>query len=124
MERAMAGFRPFGVRFGLDDFGTRYANLSLFTSVPFDTVKLDKSLIRDLAHNSVGRALVGDIVRLCKARNMACVAEGVENQAQINALLKEGCVLGQGFYYGRPVSVEDFERRCLATDAERQGDAS
>ena len=124
MERAMAGFRPFGVRFGLDDFGTRYANLSLFTSVPFDTVKLDKSLIRDLAHNSVGRALVGDIVRLCKARNMACVAEGVENQTQINALLKEGCVLGQGFYYGRPMSVEDFERRCLATDAERQGDAS
>lgn len=124
LERAMAGFRPFGVRFGLDDFGTRYANLSLFTSVPFDTVKLDRSLIRDLAHNSVGRALVGDIVRLCRARNMACVAEGVENQTQTDALLKEGCVLGQGFHYGRPMAAEEFERRFLTSAGQRQGEAS
>lgn len=124
LERAMAGFRPFGVRFGLDDFGTRYANLSLFTSVPFDTVKLDKSLIHDLARNSVGRALVGDIVRLCKARNMTCVAEGVENQTQIDALLREGCVFGQGFHYGRPMSVKDFEKRYLDSGEKRQGDAS
>lgn len=124
LERAMAGFRPFGVRFGLDDFGTRYANLSLFTSVPFDTVKLDRSLIRDLAHNSVGRALVGDIVRLCLARNMACVAEGVENQTQKDALLKEGCVLGQGFHYGRPMAVEEFERRYLISAEKRQGEKS
>ncbi|HIU17424.1 MAG TPA: EAL domain-containing protein [Candidatus Avidesulfovibrio excrementigallinarum] len=124
LERAMAGFRPFGLRFGLDDFGTRYANLALFTDVAFETVKLDKGLIRNLAHNAVGRALVGDIVRLCAARGMACVAEGVENKAQVEALLAEGCVLGQGFYYGRPMAVEDFERKYLRPGAGQEGVAS
>lgn len=119
LERAMAGFRPFGVRFGLDDFGTRYANLSVFANVAFDTVKLDKSLIRGLSHNAVGRTLVGDIVRLCSARNMTCVAEGVENQAQIDALLAEGCVLGQGFFYGRPMSTAEFERRYLRPEGQK-----
>lgn len=121
LERAMAGFRPFGLRFGLDDFGTRYANLSVFTNVAFDTVKLDRSLIRGLSHNAVGRTLVGDIVRLCKARGMSCVTEGVENTAHIEALLAEGCVLGQGFYYGRPMPVADFERKYLCADADEEG---
>ena len=121
LERAMAGFRPFGVRFGLDDFGTRYANLSVFANVAFDTVKLDRSLISGLSHNAVGRALVGDIVRLCAVRNMTCVAEGVETQAQIDALLAEGCVIGQGFYYGRPMSAADFERRYLRPQPGQEG---
>ena len=124
LERAMAGFRPFGVRFGLDDFGTRYANLSVFANVAFDTVKLDRSLIRGLAHNPVGRALVGDLVRLCDARGMSCVAEGVENLAQAQALLAEGCVLAQGFYYGRPMSVTDFERKYLNPERKPEGEAS
>ena len=55
---------------------------------------------------------------------MTCVAEGVENQTQIDALLREGCVFGQGFYYGRPMSVEDFEKKCLGADAKLRGDAS
>ena len=124
LERAMAGFRPFGMRFGLDDFGTRYANLSVFANVAFDTVKLDRSLIRSLTHNPVGRTLVGDIVRLCAARNMTCVAEGVENQAQIDALLEEGCLFGQGFYYGRPMSVPEFERRYLRPAEDSEGENS
>lgn len=121
LERAMAGFRPFGLRFSLDDFGTRYANLSLFTSVAFDSVKLDRSLIHNLAHNSMNRTLVGDLVRLCEARGMACVAEGVENRAQVEALLAEGCVLGQGFHYGRPMAIEDFERTYLGPDTGQEG---
>ena len=121
LERALAGFRPFGLRFGLDDFGTRYANLSVLANVAFDTVKLDRSLIRGILHNSVGRTIVGDIVRLCAARNMMCLAEGVENSSQIGALLAEGCVLGQGFYYGRPMPVAEFERKYLSPVAGREG---
>ena len=63
-------------------------------------------------------------MRLCLARNMACVAEGVENQTQKDALLKEGCVLGQGFHYGRPMAVEEFERRYLISAEKRQGEKS
>ncbi len=124
LELAMASFRLFGLRLGLDDFGTRYANLAVFTNVAFDTVKLDRSLIRNLANNPVSRTLVGDLVRLCEARGMTCVAEGVENKAQIDALLAEGCVLGQGFHYGRPMAVEDFERKYLLPSAGQEGVAS
>lgn len=70
----MDKLRPFGLRFALDDFGSRYANLSIFTNIPFDSVKLDRSLIRELSYNTVGRTLVGDIVRICTKQGMLCVA--------------------------------------------------
>ena len=126
LKRIMGSFRPFGLRFGLDDFGCRYSNLSLFTNVNFDTVKLDRSLIRDIVGNSTGRALVGDILRLCSGRNMTCVAEGVEMKAQADALLDEGCLYAQGFYYARPLPAGEFEQNFLSGEsgAERHGDPS
>ena len=72
----------------LDDFGSQYANLSLFTNVKFETVKLDRSLIADLGGNPISRMLVRDLVEICKSCNMTCVAEGVETEEQISALLE------------------------------------
>ena len=106
-------FRTYGLRIGLDDFGSRYANLSLFTSVTFDTVKLDRSLISELADNTVNRMLVHDIVQICRKRGMKCIAEGVETEEQKNALLQMGCHEAQGFYYDRPLTAEQFEEKYL-----------
>lgn len=111
--RAMNFFRPFGLHFSLDDFGCRYSNLSLFTSVPFDAVKLDRSLIKDIASNTMSLELVGDIVGLCSTWNMTCIAEGVENQAQVDALLGVGGVYAQGFYFARPIPIQEFEQNHL-----------
>ena len=113
LEQAMDKLRPFGLRFALDDFGSRYANLSIFTNIPFDSVKLDRSLIRELSYNTVGRTLVGDIVRICTKQGMLCVAEGVETQAQVDVLLGEGCSYAQGFFYDRPMPIRDFEQKYL-----------
>ena len=106
-------FRACGLHTILDDFGSQYANLSLFTTVRFETVKLDRSLIAQLGSNSMNRALVRDLVQICNTYGMTCVAEGVETREQVSALLEMGCFYAQGFYYGRPVPAEEFEQSFL-----------
>ena len=106
-------FRACGLHMSLDDFGSQYANLSLFTNVKFETVKLDRSLIADLGGNPISRMLVRDLVEICKSCNMTCVAEGVETEEQISALLEMGCVYVQGFYYDRPLPADVFEQKYL-----------
>lgn len=112
-ERIMDNFRAFGLHFALDDFGSRYANLSVFTNVRFDTVKLDQSLIRELSYNAICRSLVGDIVRICNNQGIQCVAEGVETQAQVDTLLEEGCTYAQGFYYDQPMPIQEFKEKYM-----------
>ena len=75
-RRIVERFRSCALRLSLDDFGSQYANLPLFTNVRFDTVKLDRSLITGLAGNPVSRMLVRDIVQICRAYGMDCVAVG------------------------------------------------
>ena len=118
-------FRSCGLHMSLDDFGSQYANLSLFTNVKFDTVKLDHSLIAQLGSNPMNRTLVRDLIQICGAYGMACVAEGVETQEQESALLEMGCVYAQGYRYGRPMPAEGFARTYLRqrpqqTETEKQ----
>ena len=108
LERTMDHFRQLGLRFALDDFGSRYANFSMFANVKFDTVKLDRSLTREMSYNPVCRALVGNIARICSHQGIQCVAEGVETQAQVDVLLEEGCNLAQGFFYNCPIPMQEF----------------
>ena len=115
-------FHACGLRLGLDDFGSQYANLSLFTNVKFDTIKMDRSLIADVVHNPIAQTLVQDIVQICRTHHMACVAEGVENRAQLDVLLKMGCPYAQGYYYDRPLSAQAFAEKYLrgGTPSERR----
>ncbi len=106
-------FREFGLRFALDDFGSNYSNIAVFTNIKFDTIKLDRSLIKELTGNNVGKMLVRDIVQICKSCGMMCIAEGVENQNQVTALLREGCIYCQGYYYDRPMASGEFEQKYL-----------
>ncbi len=104
-----------GLRLSLDDFGSKYANLPLFTNVKFDTVKLDRGLIAEVVQNPISRTLVGDIIQICQEFHMACVVEGVETGEQAAALLEMGCDLAQGFYFDRPLPIQEFERKYLHT---------
>lgn len=106
-------YRELGVRLILDDFGSQYANISVFTNVKFDEVKLDRSLIAQLSENPKGRMLVRDLADICRSAGMICVAEGVENQAQAAALTEAGCICAQGYYYDRPLPAEQFEQKYL-----------
>ena len=117
LRRVMDRFRQCGLRFSLDDFGSKYSNLPIFTNVKFETVKLDRSLITELASNPVNRMLIQDIIRICQTCGMNCVAEGVENEEQIAALREIGCSYAQGFYYDRPMPAEQFEEKYLRAGA-------
>ncbi|MDO5134992.1 MAG: EAL domain-containing protein [Eubacteriales bacterium] len=113
LNRVMSKFREFGVRFSMDDFGSQYSNLSVFTNVKFDTVKLDRSLVTEVTRNEMSRMLIKDIVRICETGGMTCIAEGVETREQISMLTQAGCIYAQGFYYDRPMPAEDFRIKYL-----------
>ena len=106
-------FREFGIEFDLDDFGSRYANISMFSSIRFNTIKLDRSLVNDLPDNEISRMLVENIVTICKNFGMRCVAESVETRLQEAALLKAGCIYAQGYYYSKPLPPGKFEKEFL-----------
>ena len=110
-------FRKYGLFFDLDDFGSHYANMSIFSNIRFNAIKLDRSLINDLPGNEISRMLVENIVRICRNFDMHCVAEGVETRQQEAALLEAGCVYGQGYYYARPLPPGKFEEQFLRKQA-------
>lgn len=106
-------FRALGMRVALDDFGSHYSSVSVLANVPFDTVKLDRSLVSGVPGNDVSCAFVRGIAQICADRNMTCVAEGVETPEQARALVAEGCAVCQGFYYDKPMPPELFEEKYL-----------
>ena len=113
LQALMEQFRQCGLHFSLDDFGSKYANMQIFTGVKFDTVKLDRSLIAGMVGNSISQMLVQDIVRICQTCGMACIAEGVETQEQAATLEKMGCRCAQGYYFDRPLPAEQFQQKYL-----------
>ncbi|MBO8415166.1 MAG: EAL domain-containing protein, partial [Proteobacteria bacterium] len=113
LNRAMMPFRNLGLSFALDDFGTGYANLSIFSKVHFDSIKLDRSLITDIAVNKVSQSLLESIVRISHDSSMKVIAEGVEHQEQVDVLLKSGCYLAQGFLYDRALEPDKFAQKYL-----------
>ena len=113
LNQIMDNFRAFGLQFSLDDFGSRYANLSLFSNSKFSEVKLDRSLVSNLPGNEISGMMVENIVKICKNSGTDCIAEGVETEDQVSALLKAGCCYAQGYYYDRALSALAFEEKYL-----------
>jgi diguanylate cyclase (GGDEF)-like protein len=104
LEQLRAG----GTRIAIDDFGTGYSSLSRLSSLPVDTLKIDRSFVMRLEANSQGSALVRTIISLAHAFSMTTVAEGVETPQQFAALLQAGCTQSQGYLHGRPVPAAEF----------------
>ncbi len=113
LEAIIDPFRECGFRFSLDDFGSKYSNLSVFSNVHFDTVKLDQSLVRGLTGSQINRLLIEDILRICRGENRVVIAEGVETEQEASCLAEIGCVYAQGFYYDRPMAQELFKKKYL-----------
>jgi diguanylate cyclase (GGDEF)-like protein len=100
--------RAAGLRIYLDDFGTGYSSLSYLKRFPMDTVKIDKSFIRDMGDDNSDRALVAAIITMANSLGLKVVAEGVEDARQLALLREMGCGHVQGYYFSRPVKGEDF----------------
>jgi diguanylate cyclase (GGDEF)-like protein/PAS domain S-box-containing protein len=107
-ERTITALDNLGVRFGLDDFGTGFSSLSYLQRYPFDTLKLDRSFVRDLPGDAHDAALTRAILAMGQSLNLDVVAEGVETESQRQFLLTHGCVTMQGYLFARPMPAHQF----------------
>ena len=99
--------RSLGIRISMDDFGTGYSSLSYLNSFPFDKIKIDRSFIQDIVSRVESRAIVRAVSSMARALNLKTVAEGVETVEQFNIVRAEGCDQAQGYYFGRPMKIEE-----------------
>ncbi len=106
----MAGLAAGGVPVAIDDFGTGYSSLSYLTMLPARQLKIDRSFVRDLGTDRAADSVVRAIVDLGRSLDLEIVAEGIENEVQLDVLRAVGCTLGPGYYFSRPVPAEVFER--------------
>ncbi|MFC5471725.1 putative bifunctional diguanylate cyclase/phosphodiesterase [Cohnella suwonensis] len=109
-----------GVKLALDDFGIGYSSLGMLSRFPFRTVKIDKSLIRDIDSNPYDADVVQTIVKLSGNKGMEVLAEGVETEWQMELLRRFGCHSVQGYLLGRPVPAAEFGKAHLLGRGERE----
>jgi diguanylate cyclase (GGDEF)-like protein/PAS domain S-box-containing protein len=106
----MNALNEIGVQFSLDDFGTGYSSLQYLKRLPLDQLKIDQSFIRDLGANESDNAIVNTVIAMAHNLKLEAIAEGVELEEQRQMLLSNGCTHYQGYLFGRPVPVEEFNR--------------
>jgi len=106
--------RRFGVRIAIDDFGTGYSSLAYLRSLPVDTLKIDRSFVRDVTTSQDSAAIAGAIIAMSKSLRLHVVAEGVETEEQFKFFADHQCEEVQGFLISRPLPVADFDRWCTA----------
>jgi diguanylate cyclase (GGDEF)-like protein len=99
----LGALRREGVRVAIDGFGTGYSNLSRLKDLPVDRIKIDRSLVRDIAISAEARTICSAIVGLLQGLGLEVVVEGVENQAQMDMLRVIGCTLFQGYHFDPPM---------------------
>ncbi len=97
-----------GVKLSVDDFGTGYSALSYLKSYPFDSLKIDRSFVKDVNTEAEDAALVNAIITMAHSLGLKVIGEGVEDAEQLAFLRKKGCDYAQGYYYSRPVPEKDF----------------
>jgi diguanylate cyclase (GGDEF)-like protein/PAS domain S-box-containing protein len=100
--------KEMGHKISIDDFGTGYSSLSYLKQLPVDTIKIDKSFIKNLNSNQDDRAIVNSIIFLAKNMGLKVIAEGVETEEQLKIVTNAGCDEAQGYLFSKPVSAKQF----------------
>lgn len=99
--------RAMGIEIALDDFGTGYSSLSYLKGLPIDKLKIDRSFIMDIPQNQESNVIVKAIAALANSMGISVIVEGIEDHDQLDTLIEYKCQYGQGYFLGRPLTVDD-----------------
>ncbi|MDP1872405.1 MAG: EAL domain-containing protein [Gallionella sp.] len=105
----MQQLKKIGLNFSMDDFGTGYSSLSSIKRLPLDQLKIDQSFVRDIGHDEHDKAIVRTIIAMAQSMKLNIIAEGIETEQQRRQLALKGCTNYQGYLFGKPVPLDDFE---------------
>ena len=108
-QETLEEIRGLGIRVALDDFGTGYSSLSRLQHLPIDVLKIDRAFLVDVATDASARAIVRSMIRLTHSLGMVPLAEGIETHEQLEFVTDHGCVLAQGFLFGKAVPADAFQ---------------
>ena len=107
----MVALKSRGIGFALDDFGTGYSSLSYLKHLPLNQLKIDRAFVQDVLNNLHDAAIARTIIALGNSLNLPVIAEGVETAEQRDFLAQQGCNAFQGYFFGKPVSIEMFMKQ-------------
>lgn len=110
VEEAIIGLKKHGYKLLMDDFGSGYSSLNTLKDTQFDIIKIDREFLQDFVGSDRGKVIVEHTIQMTKSIGLDIVAEGVENLEQARFLVESGCRVAQGFYYAKPMPVEEFDR--------------
>lgn len=113
MKEVLGEIKETGITVALDDFGTGYSSLNHIRELPIDVIKIDRCFVEHIAEDEFSVAFVKMVAELAKTIGVIVCVEGVEEQAQYEILKKLGIQLIQGYYFGKPMKIEEFENKFL-----------
>lgn len=105
----LKALRDAGIQVAIDDFGTGYSSLSYLQQFPINTLKIDRTFVHDIRAEQGDASIVNAIVAMARGLNMSLIAEGVENQTQLNYLREQGCQHVQGYFFSAPVQALELK---------------
>lgn len=112
-KKAAENVKKLGFVVSMDDFGTGYSAFNILKDIEIDILKIDKTFFDNLENNKRAQIIIESIIEMCKKLRIKTVAEGIETKKQIDFLKKIECDMVQGYYFSKPISIQEFERRYL-----------
>lgn len=109
----IARLKAYGIKVSMDDFGTGYSSLNYLKKLPIDILKIDKSFVDTMNQDEKDKVLIKNIINLAHGFQLKVIAEGIETAEQLEMLKEMKCDMFQGYYFGKPMSKNDFEGMCL-----------
>jgi len=113
VQKTLLDLKEMGVKIYIDDFGTGYSSFNYLKLFKIDGVKIDQSFIRDISHKPENATITSAMIKMAQLLKLEVIAEGVETKEELDFLLGENCRYIQGYYFGKPCPIEEFEHSFL-----------